>query len=45
MRFSLLPTMIVPSASCLTPAFLQERGIRLLMVDFDNTIVPYFIFL
>lgn len=41
MRFSLLPTMIVPSASCLTPAFLQERGIRLLMVDFDNTIVPY----
>lgn len=41
MRFSLLPTMIVPSVTRLTPAFLQEKGIRLLMLDFDNTIVPY----
>ena len=25
----------------LTPQMLQERNIRLLMLDFDNTIVPY----
>jgi len=41
MRFSLLPTMIVASVTQLSPAFLQERGIELLMLDFDNTIVPY----
>ena len=41
MRFSLLPTMIVTSVTDLTPALLQERGIELLMLDFDNTIVPY----
>jgi len=41
MRFSPLPTMIVGSVTELTPAFLQEQGIALLMLDFDNTIVPY----
>lgn len=41
MRFSLLPTMMVPSVTRLTPAFLQEKGVKLLMLDFDNTIVPY----
>lgn len=41
MRFSLLPNMIVPSVTRLTPAFLQGKGIQLLMLDFDNTIVPY----
>ena len=41
MRFSLLPTMMVTSVTRLTPAFLQEKGVRLLMLDFDNTIVPY----
>ncbi len=36
-----LPTMIVDSVTELTPAFLTGKGIRLLMLDFDNTIVPY----
>ncbi len=41
MRFSLLPTMMADSITDLTPQLLQKRGIRLLMLDFDNTIVPY----
>ena len=41
MRFSLLPDMITESITDLTPDFLQSRGIELLMLDFDNTIVPY----
>ena len=41
MSFSLLPTMMTRSLTDLTPAFLQSQGIRLLMLDFDNTIVPY----
>ncbi len=41
MRFSLLPTAIADSITDLTPTFLQQRGIELLMLDFDNTIVPY----
>lgn len=41
MRFPLLPTMVADSVTELTPAFLKEKGIRLLMLDFDNTIVPY----
>lgn len=41
MRISLLPTVITQSVTDLTPGLLQERGIRLLMLDFDNTIVPY----
>ena len=41
MPFSPLPTMITDSLTDLTPAFLEEKGIRLLMLDFDNTIVPY----
>lgn len=41
MRFSLLPTMIIDHVTQLTPAFLAEKDIRLLMLDFDNTIVPY----
>ncbi len=38
---SLLPTMLVDSAAKLTPEFLSAQGIQLLMLDFDNTIVPY----
>lgn len=38
---SLLPTMITDSITQLTPQFLRSQGIRLLMLDFDNTIVPY----
>lgn len=41
MLFSLLPKMITPSITEITPQLLQERGIELLMLDFDNTIVPY----
>jgi len=41
MRFSLLPTIVADSVTELTPAFLQAQGIELLMLDFDNTIVPY----
>ena len=41
MRFSLLPSLIAESLLDLTPQLLQQRGIRLLMLDFDNTIVPY----
>ncbi len=41
MPFSPLPTMRVKSITGLTPELLQNKGIRLLMLDFDNTIVPY----
>ena len=41
MPFSPLPTMITDSLTDLTPAFLKAKGIDLLMLDFDNTIVPY----
>ncbi len=41
MRFSFLPTLITDSVTDLTPELLYDRGIRLLMLDFDNTIVPY----
>ncbi len=41
MRCSLLPTLIADSITDLTPQLLQQRGIKLLMLDFDNTIVPY----
>lgn len=38
---SLLPTVMIDSITQLTPQFLRSQGIRLLMLDFDNTIVPY----
>ena len=41
MSFSFLPKVIIQSVTELSPQFLKERGIRLLMLDFDNTIVPY----
>lgn len=41
MRFPLLPTMVTDSVTDLTPQLLGQRGIKLLMLDFDNTIVPY----
>ena len=41
MSFSFLPKVIVTSVTEVSPRFLRERGIRLLMLDFDNTIVPY----
>ena len=41
MRFSLLPAFITDKLTDLTPEFLKQQGIELLMLDFDNTIVPY----
>lgn len=41
MSFSLLPTLITPKLTDLTARQLRLRGIQLLMMDFDNTIVPY----
>jgi len=41
MPFPLLPDLIVTGLPDLTPEELHRRGIRLLMLDFDNTIVPY----
>ena len=41
MSFSLLPCVITPRLTDLTPEYLHQRGIKLLMLDFDNTIVPY----
>jgi len=41
MSLSFLPTVIVDSVTQLTPEYLQQQGIELLMLDFDNTIVPY----
>lgn len=38
---SLLPKLILPALPDLKPEMLTERGIKLLMLDFDNTIVPY----
>ncbi len=41
MRLSFLPAVIVECVTELTPELLNKLGIRLLMLDFDNTIVPY----
>lgn len=41
MSFSLLPKLVTDHLTDLTPELLQQHGIRLLMLDFDNTIVPY----
>ena len=41
MSISFLPRLIARELPQLTPALLRRRGIRLLMLDFDNTIVPY----
>ena len=41
MPFLLLPRLRADSITELTPEYLQNRGIKLLMLDFDNTIVPY----
>lgn len=41
MKFSLIPDLIFESVCDLTPEALLSDGIRFLMMDFDNTIVPY----
>ena len=41
MSLSFLPGLIADELTDLTPGLLRSLGIRLLMMDFDNTIVPY----
>ena len=41
MSFSLIPSLIVDRLTDLTPELLRRCGIKFLMLDFDNTIVPY----
>lgn len=41
MPFSLLPKAMTDAVTDLTPSYLRGLNIRLLMLDFDNTIVPY----
>lgn len=41
MSFSLLPTLRADALTDVIPDIFWERGIRLVMLDFDNTIVPY----
>ena len=41
MSFSLLPKIIVPALTDVSEELLHSRGVKLLMLDFDNTIVPY----
>lgn len=43
MSFSLLPCFITPKLTDITEDFLLSQGIHLLMMDFDNTIVPYIV--
>ncbi len=41
MAFSFLPSVQTDALTDITEEYLQKKGIRLLMMDFDNTIVPY----
>ena len=41
MPFPFLPTWRTQDVTGISADFLKEQGIRLLMLDFDNTIVPY----
>lgn len=42
MSISFLPKLLAPSITAIAPELLSRRGIRLLMLDFDNTIVTYY---
>jgi hypothetical protein len=41
LAFSLLADVEVSAITELSPQWFQEHGIRLMLLDFDNTIVPY----
>ena len=41
MAFSFLPTMMADAVTDISPSLLAKRGVQLLMLDFDNTLVPY----
>ncbi len=38
---SFLPDHIFPKITDISPDFLRERGLTLLLADFDNTMLPY----
>ncbi len=39
--FSLVPKWICDALTDISPQWLKERGVDVLLMDFDNTIVPY----
>ncbi len=41
MGLSFLPAVMADSLTDISPSFLKGKDVRLLMLDFDNTIVPY----
>lgn len=41
MPFSLLPRRMLRQVTEITPELLGEHGVKSLLLDFDNTIVPY----
>lgn len=41
MSFSLLPTYQAEDVTAITPEFLKRMNVHLLLLDFDNTIIPY----
>lgn len=41
MPFPLLPTYRAESVTAITPEFLKAQNVTLVMLDFDNTLVPY----
>ena len=41
MSFSLFPRAMFDRLTQISPAWLRARGVELLLLDFDNTIVPY----
>ena len=41
MPFPLLPTWLATAVTDIKPSFLRQQEIRLVMLDFDNTLIPY----
>ncbi len=41
MPFPLMPTWTAVAVTDISPMFLRRQGIRLIMLDFDNTLLPY----
>ena len=41
MSFSLIPRGVYPRVTDISPKALADRGIRLVLADLDNTLVPY----
>lgn len=41
MPISFLPKVIFPKLTDISPDYLKGKNVRLLMLDFDNTVLPY----